>query len=177
MVAHHTEPVAALAEGEHCLHKVFAKRRVEPRGAHNDAVGGILEELAFALQFCGSVGGARIRLIGFLVGTMCEAVEHIIGADVQHLSSEVACGTCQIGNSVDIELCAQHHVVFGAVNGSVGGAVHNHIDCVVLNESPHGSGIGDVEGINIGEIGIDLTGIGSNNALHFIAKLSVGSGD
>ena len=47
----------------------------------------------------------------------------------------------------------------------------------MLNESPHGSGIGDVEGIYIGEIGIDLAGICSNNALHFIAKLSVGSGD
>ena len=82
LVGNDAEAVALAAEAEHGFDEVAAVRAEHPGGAQDDVArtgcGGL-----FACQLAFAVHALRVDGIGFAVGCLGRAVEHIIGGNVQ----------------------------------------------------------------------------------------------
>ena len=104
------------------------------------------------------------------------AVEDVVGGDLyQRGPHALGLGGQQAGGGA-VEEVAEGDVVLGAVHGRVGGAVDDDIRGMCQQEGAEGLGIGDVQFLDIGE-GVAVLRILEREHTHFIAKLTVGTGD
>ena len=126
------------------------------------------------MEFCAAVCTRRVCRFFFVTrGVALVASEDIVGGDVYERRSIVMAGVGDILNRLSIYQFRQSLLLFSLLHVGVGGAVHHHVNLVLIHEASHRLNIGDVEFINIGE-DIAVAAISRHNP-HLSAKLSVRS--
>ena len=150
LVEDDTELGTLLAQSEHGLHEVVAEGGVEPSRADNHGSAAKLLNTQFSRQFGVSINAIGAWGIGFHIGRVLGAVEHIVGADLYYPSSALLDGGGQIGRCYGVERGAEFLVGLGLVDGGIGRAVDDAIYLVFLNELFNGQLVGDVEFADVG---------------------------
>ena len=151
LISHNTKSVALLAEANHSLDKVVAKRWVEPRCADNHRTHAWADDSFFARQLCASVNALWVGEVIFRVRATSGAVKDIVGRNLNHTSAHAVNGFCQIHGSVMIEEFAKFGVCFSLVYRGISSTIDDDAHIVLLHEVIHRLSVGDVEFLFIGK--------------------------
>ena len=123
LVGHHVDFVFRVAQHEHGLYEVLAYGGVEPCRAHNHVVAATLTNEAFAFCLCAAIHRLWVDGIIDFVRLVGIAAEDIVGGDVDKQGIAFQACISQHFGRKGVNQGGQLRLVFGFVDGGVGGAV------------------------------------------------------
>ena len=174
LVKYDTQFLALTAQTKHRLHKVIAKRTVEPCRAYDYSLGMYRQNGLLASQFRSTIYRVGACGLIFLVGHVVLTIEYIVCRHMYKPYLMLSCDTCEIGRSQMVELVAQLGILLGLVDIGIGSTVDNAVDSMVYDIAFYSFDVADIQFGHIGKVIRQLLLL-SRYHTHLIAKLPVGS--
>ena len=130
LVGHHAEMLGLAACADHRAHEVPPRGRDDPGGAQHDGVAADGQHRLLAGKLRGAINAERCRRVGFDVGRALDAVEDVIGGDMDERDPRLGSQHGEPGGAVPVGAEGRRRVILGGIDGSVGGGVDHRGEAV-----------------------------------------------
>ena len=126
-------------------------QRVQPRSAYDKMLYTRLLYSLLPCQFGTTIYPQRTSVIGFGIGRIAIASEHIVGGDMNKRNSLLSAYGRQMGYSRVVDAFSHSRIVFSFVYIGVSGTIHYQSDVILAYKRAYLVYLGNIENICIGE--------------------------
>ena len=126
-------------------------QRIQPRSTYDKMLNTSLLYSLLSCQFSTTIYPQRTSVIGFGIGRIAIASEHIVGGDMNKRNRNLSAYGRQMGYSRVVDAFSHSRIVFSFVYIGVSGAIHYQSDVILVYKRAYLVYLGNIENVCIGE--------------------------